>query len=197
MVVWRNSNTPVNPPEECQNCPKEKTIHLTQIIGGSLKKVDLCADCPNAKNLTDSQTFGLADQLLGMGATANMEHVSDSETCGNCGFTLRDFRKTGRLGCSLCYHTFFPGVERVLNDTQKGTEHVGKRPARQKERETLRARVEEINEEMGTAIAEEDYEKAARLRDELRQCEDALRGGETQGSLELTEEPKKKSKKSS
>lgn len=186
----------MNPPDDCQNCPKDKTIHLTQIIGGSLKKIDLCADCPHAKNLTDSQTFGLADQLLGMGASAHMEQVTDSETCGNCGFTLRDFRKTGRLGCSSCYHTFFPGVERVLNDTQKGTEHVGKRPARQKERETLRVRVQEINDEMSLAIADEDYEKAARLRDELRSCEDALRTASGQSTFEFSEQGKPEGKKS-
>jgi len=186
----------MNPPD-CQNCPKDKTIHLTQIIGGSLKKIDLCADCPHAKNLTDSQTFGLADQLLGLGASDNMEQVTQTETCGNCGFTLRDFRKTGRLGCSLCYLTFFPGVERVLNDTQKGTEHTGKRPERQKEREEIRARIDEITEEMNQAVANEDYEAAARLRDELRNCEDALRGADDPPTLELTDEEEVKGKKSS
>ncbi|MEM1058821.1 MAG: UvrB/UvrC motif-containing protein [Verrucomicrobiota bacterium] len=184
----------VNPPDDCQSCDKEKTIHLTQIIGGSLKKIDLCSDCPHAKNLTDSQTFGLADQLLGLGATANMEQITSTETCGNCGFTLRDFRKTGRLGCSVCYLTFFPGVERVLNDTQKGTEHVGKRPLRQKERELLRERIREINEEMDQAIANEDYEAAARLRDELRTCEDSLRNEQEAKPLEL-QDPKAMSRK--
>lgn len=146
---------------------KEKTVHLTQIVSGKLKKIDLCTDCPHAQNLTDPASFNLADQMLGMGAGQNVADHSESDICPNCHFTVQDFKKTGRLGCSRCYTAFYYGIANVLKDMHKGTQHTGKIPSRMRRQQELQRVIEEIEVRMEKAVSSEDYETAARLRDEL------------------------------
>ena len=161
-------------PKDCKDCQKEKTIHVTEIVGGKLKKIDLCADCPHNKSLTDPAAFNLADEMLGMGAGASVAKHSESDVCPSCGFTVADFKKTGRLGCSRCYSAFYYGIATVLRDMHKGTQHTGKIPSRLRREQELREAVRELEARMDKAVRSEDYETAARLRDELGAAREQL-----------------------
>src|SRR6185295_12668295 len=109
---------------------REATVHLTQIAGEKMQKVDLCEDCAKQKGVNDPAGFSLADLLLGLGASQEIEQAGGGvETkCPNCGFTQADFKKAGRLGCAECYKTFAEGLEGLLKTMHKGTRHVGKSP---------------------------------------------------------------------
>ena len=101
---------------------KEAKVHLTQIVGEKMQKVDLCEACAAQKGVNDPAGFSLADLLLGLGASQEMEQAAGGELkCPNCGFTQADFKKAGRLGCSECYHTFSEGLEGLLKTMHKGT----------------------------------------------------------------------------
>jgi protein arginine kinase activator len=85
-----------------------------------------------------------------------------SNRCSACGFTSEDVRKTGRLGCGECYVIFSGLLQDVLNDCQKGTRHAGKVP--KSFRKPSRKR---LQEDLSSAVGKEQFEEAARLRDEL------------------------------
>jgi protein arginine kinase activator len=91
-----------------------------------------------------------------------------------CGFTQADFKKTGRLGCSTCYITFAEGLGTLLKAMHKGTEHVGKVPRRAHRAVELSDRMRSLNESLQKAVAEENYETAASLRDQIKQLESEL-----------------------
>ena len=109
---------------------KEAKVHLTQIQGDKMQKVDLCEECAKHKGVNDPAGFSLADLLLGLGASEELtQGGGDTELkCPKCGFTQADFKKTGRLGCAECYATFAEGLEGLLKTMHKGTRHVGKLP---------------------------------------------------------------------
>src|SRR5438105_811425 len=113
---------------------KEATVHLTQIAGDKMQKVDLCEECAKTKGVNDPTGFSLADLLLGLGASQEIEQAGGGAEikCARCGFSQADFKKAGRLGCSECYQTFSEALEGLLKTMHKGTRHVGKVP------ETLR-----------------------------------------------------------
>ncbi len=94
----------------CKQNPAK--VHLTQIVGDKMQKVDLCEDCAKQKGVNDPAGFSLADLLLGLGASQEIAQASGGEEikCPNCGFTQADFKKAGRLGCSQCYTTFAEGL---------------------------------------------------------------------------------------
>ncbi|HZT22604.1 MAG TPA: UvrB/UvrC motif-containing protein [Verrucomicrobiae bacterium] len=157
----------------CSIC-KEKpaTVHLTQIVGDKMQKLDLCEACAKAKGLNDPTGFSLADAdvLFGLGASQELESAGGAELkCPRCGFTQADLKKSGRLGCPECYRTFAEGLAGLLKTMHKGTRHVGKAP------EALRAsrdhadRLRTLQKKLAKAIEEENFEEAAQLRDQIRQ----------------------------
>ena len=91
-----------------------------------------------------------------------------------CGFSQADFKKTGRLGCSECYETFAEGLGSLLKAMHKGTEHVGKLPERAQRTMALNQRMRALTENLQKAVADENYESAASLRDQIKQLETDL-----------------------
>ena len=150
---------------------KPATVHLTQIAGEKVQKVDLCEECAKQKGVNDPAGFSLADLLLGLGASQEIEQSTGGPDvkCPQCGFTQADFKKSGRLGCSACYTTFAEGLEGLLKTMHKGTRHTGKVPeALRKSRETS-DRLKSLQEKLNKAVEDENFEEAAVLRDEIKQ----------------------------
>ncbi len=150
---------------------KEATVHLTQIEGDKVHKVDLCEDCAKQKGVNDPTGFALADLLLGIGAPHEFEQpVGGSELrCPKCGFTQADFKKSGRLGCAHCYTTFADGLDGLLKAMHKGTKHTGKVPAALPQTRDVAERLKTLQAKLAQAIETEDFEEAALLRDAIKQ----------------------------
>jgi len=157
---------------QCDVCQtKEATVFLTQIVDGKMQKVNLCEACSKEKGVNDPTGFALADLLLGLGAAQDIEKNPGSLKCSVCGFTQADFKKTGRLGCSACYGVFAEGLRGMLKNMHKGPSHTGKSPAGfQSQREHGEA-MRTLQESLDKAVAAEEYEQAADLRDQIRQIE--------------------------
>ena len=159
----------------CDVCKSNQaTVFLTQIVDGKMQKVNLCESCSKEKGVSDPTGFALADLLLGLGAAQEIEKSGSVQRCPACGFTQADFKKTGRLGCSICYETYAEGLSSLLKSMHKGTTHVGKIPARQMRMLELGARLKQLQRDLDKAISEENYETAAQLRDQLKEIEHDL-----------------------
>ena len=156
----------------CDVCKcNDATVFLTQIVEGKMQKVNLCDACSKEKGVQDPTGFALADLLLGIGAAEEIEKGGATQKCSGCGFTQADFKKTGRLGCSTCYVTFGEGLGSLLKAMHKGTEHVGKVPEHAQRAAQLNDRMRNLNESLKKAVADENYETAASLRDQIKQLE--------------------------
>jgi len=145
-------------------------VHLTQIVGDKVQKVDLCEECARSKGVNDPTGFSLADLLLGLGAAQEIGAGAGGEEirCPNCGFTQGDFKKAGRLGCSQCYATFAEGLEGLLKTMHKGTKHLGKAPAAFRQARDLADRLKHLEKKLDRAVTSEDFEQAASLRDQIK-----------------------------
>ncbi|MEM7014823.1 MAG: UvrB/UvrC motif-containing protein [Verrucomicrobiota bacterium] len=176
---------------ECDVCKKDNaSVFLTQVVEGKVQKVNLCEECAKSKGVTDPTGFNLADLLKGMGKESVQEKSSRGATCTNCGFSHGDFKKTGRMGCSDCYDVFEDELEGLLKAMHKGLQHAGKRPGgftpdfaeefdfdeiqADSEEPDPRNRIAALQEQLATSIEDENYEEAARIRDELREIEAQL-----------------------
>jgi protein arginine kinase activator len=161
----------------CDICKKNvATVHLTQMVEGKTKKVDLCESCSKEKGVDDPTGFSLADLLLGLGAAQEMAQASPGGEmrCPHCGFTQADFKKAGRLGCAECYTTFAEGLDGLLKTMHKGTKHVGKVPQAMKRSQDLSDRLKTLQKKLDRAVADEDFETAAQVRDEINQVKARL-----------------------
>lgn len=92
-------------------------------------------------------------------------------TCSVCNTSFGEYKKTGKLGCSKCYSTFEKQLKPILEGIYGYSEHIGKFPKNKfKDTKAIRT-VEQLKEQLNIAIQEEEYEQAARLRDEILQLE--------------------------
>jgi protein arginine kinase activator len=155
---------------------KEAKVHLTQIVGDKMQKVDLCEGCAAQKGVNDPAGFSLADLLLGLGASQEMEQASGGGDlkCPHCGFSQADFKKAGRFGCSECYQTFSEGLESLLKTMHKGTRHAGKIPQALQQSRDLSDKLKSLQKKLEKAVEDEDFEQAAATRDEIKVTKDKL-----------------------
>ena len=159
----------------CNLCDKNlATVHLTEIINDQMRELHLCENCAREKGTEMEQHFGIQDMLAGL-ADLNEEELEedagDRQKCGVCGMTYRDFRKGGRLGCGNCYEVFKKKLIMILRRIHGSTRHVGRIPARTSHDVTEKLRIQELKRKLQRAIEMEEFEEAARLRDEIRKLE--------------------------
>ena len=156
---------------QCCVCKaKPATVHLTQIVGEKMQKLDLCEECAKAKGVNDPASFAMADMMLGLGASQELDPSAGAVEvkCPRCGFSQADFKKSGRLGCPECYRTFAEGLGGLLKTMHKGTRHVGKAPEALRQTRDNVDRLKTLQKKLTKAIETEDFELAAQFRDEIK-----------------------------
>jgi protein arginine kinase activator len=155
---------------------KEASVHLSQIVGDKMQKFDLCEECSQEKGINDSVGFALADLLQGLSTTQEAQAPAEEGDlrCPHCGFTQADLKKTGRLGCAECYGTFAEALEALLKSMHKGTRHVGKVPGANQDGKNAMEKLQAMQKRLDQAVAVEDFELAAALRDQIKELRQAV-----------------------
>jgi protein arginine kinase activator len=175
--------------KKCDMCDKQASVFLTQIVEGKLTQANLCDQCSKDKGVTDPTGFQLADFLIGAAGQGKSKldtAEDDAMACPACGFTRAHLKKIGRLGCPECYQTFGADLDNMLRAMHKGTRHIGKVPGKvaapaakaaattavtAPPKVSPKKRLSDLKDAIERAVADERYEDAARLRDEMRDIE--------------------------
>ena len=158
----------------CQFCKKrEATIHFTNVMGSKVEKIHLCRQCADEKGVDylKKSNFAMDDFLSGLMSAATGAAPAGMRTrCPNCGASLASILKAGKIGCSVCYEHFGTELMPSLRHVHGNTRHRGKAPRRHSGLNRIR-RIEDLRRELDEAVAEERYERAAELRDAIREIE--------------------------
>jgi len=154
----------------CQRCPSEAVIHLTEQSDGQRREIHLCLACARKAGLRlpENPPKLPLDEVLQSLIVAHVgELVGElaERSCPVCGIRFMEFRTGGRLGCPQDYQVFGAGLSPLLLRMHGATRHVGKAVARWNPAALQRL---QLRSQLREAIAREDYELAARLRDQLR-----------------------------
>ena len=170
---------------KCDRCKKaEATVHLTQMLHGEMKQLNLCQACAKESGIDLSVPMSINDILLGLGVKPDSSAPASADfdlSCGRCAMTRTEFKKNGRLGCPECYKAFMGELGALTKAIHHSSQHVGKIPVCQGQHARLTARLAALQKDIETAIAKEEYEVAARLRDQIRTLKaeaEQLEGGE-------------------
>jgi protein arginine kinase activator len=185
----------------CQQCQKRiANVHYTQIINGKKVELYLCEQCMNEKGqLGIGLQLNFGDFLWGLhslGGNISFQQLDRPEEvrCPVCNMSFSEFSKTGRLGCSNCYKVFRNELNPILRRIHGTIEHKGKVPgkgvrgtpekienaistqASVKNEEAVKPEascneLERLKNELSEAIKREEYEKAAVLRDKIKELE--------------------------
>lgn len=169
-------------PLECSECKKPISICYTEIVGDSITRTSMCADCP--------ELYRRLHRMPLHPSTSSLEQNTTKVACGNCGTTLEALRVGLPLGCSGCYEVFSDILvgemlaaekipARLANAKKAIPLHIGRAPG-ESQAINPSLRLLALNEALTETLKKEDYEQAAWLRDQIK---------------ELTENPEKTDEK--
>lgn len=171
---------------QCDICGKKKaTVHLTEIVDQQMSEMHLCEECARQKSVQMEQQFGLADLLAGLADMGTKTNTTIKDvpgtakvpalTCAKCGLSYDEFRKLGRLGCGHCYISFKEQLEALLKKIHGSSHHLGKMVAKGKKPPSISKPKKDdlttLRQDLQEAIHSEDFEKAAQIRDKIRDME--------------------------
>lgn len=163
---------------QCQICSKRTaTIHLTEISEGVRTEMHICEQCAADQGIAPQSQMSINELLSHLLASQPADDEifgpADQEgTCPSCGFSLARLRKEGMLGCPEDYDVFeaalLPLIERAHNGH---TTHCGKVPSKTPQNTKKLMQLTNLRRQLEAAVRDEDYELAARLRDEIKHLE--------------------------
>lgn len=165
---------------KCQQCEKPATFHITELTGPQPQELHLCESCAKTYLLQNDgappaavpQLTSMLAKQLKLGQAAEELAKLDQRACPKCGITFYEFRNQGRLGCPYDYEYFERELTPLIMNIHGETTHVGKHPQHAAAggskggSELIRLR-----REMEDAIKKEEYERASKIRDQIRSLE--------------------------
>lgn len=165
--------------KKCHRCTKPATLHITEIRENQAQALHLCEKC--AQEYLTSVEAGSTEEehtqsptspagLLAQDVDESVENI----TCPNCGITYKEFRSAGRLGCPNDYTAFHDELLPLLESIHGETQHVGKIPKHAPELSQRQYELIRLRNSLRSAVESEQYEDAARLRDEIRTLEEQI-----------------------
>lgn len=160
----------------CDRChAREATVHYTEIVNGRKKEEHLCRECAAKEDLFqngfsswDPWNGGFwKDHFFGSLLGEENRETEKPMSCTKCGETYEDFQKKGLLSCPECYNAFRDRLKNVLDKVHGHHVHTGKQPQPKGEAAKMDPALLKLKEALKTSIAEENYEEAAKIRDEI------------------------------
>ncbi len=157
----------------CEKCKKrEATVHISSTVNGIKSEQRLCAEC--AEKEKGFFSLGVDNLFSGFFGESvfGAPSVNEQKKCTLCGQTKRELAKSGRAGCTKCYDVFGDELERIIHGIHGSARYNGTLPGKHAESAGKRKKIDELKKEQQMAIAEQNYERAAELRDEIRALEE-------------------------
>lgn len=169
----------------CQECnEREATLHFTKIVNGQKTETHLCDHCAREKGeIPGTNGFSIHQLLSGFLNFDQPVTNSQSRTqapqvqqCSKCQMTYQQFARTGRFGCAECYETFSDRLDPILKRVHSGnTSHTGKIPKRIGSGIQTHRQIQQLKQQLQEHVIKEEFEEAAKLRDQIRSLENKVK----------------------
>jgi len=169
----------------CEKCQKNTaTIHMKGYVNGEVTERHFCQECSiNMVNMEMPMNFGnifkdIMESVQSMGGQVSIGQPPNLPVkrkvpgpCSVCDLNYEQFKATGKVGCEACYQAFPKEIVALFKNVQGSTHHEGKFPKRSGSEILQRREVDKLRSTLKKAVEEENYEEAARLRDQIRSLE--------------------------
>lgn len=164
---------------KCESCGEnEAKFHYTKIFNGNIEEKHLCEECATNDYDFDfdfDNHFSMNKLFAGL-IDSSVESNTDENTlkCEKCGQTYSEFKSKGKFGCDECYITFKDKLDSLIRGIHGHNHHKGKIPKHSSEHIFLKREKDNLKKDLEGAVKEERFEKAAILRDKLKNINSKL-----------------------
>lgn len=152
----------------CEKCGKNHaTTHIKTMVNGVVKEYNLCSLCAQKEGYASNSLTGMLASMFG--EITNADLLKPQTKCSVCGSTFSDIAKSGKVGCSECYATFYNELLPYLKRVHGSIEHSGKMPEISEGKSNS---IFDLKDELNRLVKEEKYEQAAIIRDKIKELEE-------------------------
>lgn len=171
----------------CEKCGKNQAVvFYRESVNGKERSVSLCEHCAAEAEKTgeiekpDFGTFfgdpfkdlnSIFGTLFGV-PQYQKKSIGEAKKCPLCGSVFQDLVSAGKAGCPKCYTTFADELSETIGRVHGATAHKGQAPGKFRAGIERRREISSLEHELKSAVADENYERAAQLRDRLRELRD-------------------------
>ena len=166
---------------KCQKCgANNANTHVKTIINGEFKEYDLCSECAHKMGYTNvfADMENEFSGLLGSFFTNVLPARTQATRCEFCGSTYPEIAKSGQVGCAHCYELFadqlYPSIRRIHGNTTHCGKNSGRAAAKKQQKPaemTKEEKIADMKQQLDAAVKEQNFERAAELRDKIREME--------------------------
>lgn len=155
--------------KQCQDCGlNPANVHITRIVDNESQSFYLCEECARKQGIHIVIAGHAMDEQQ-----AVPKIVEEDRACAVCRRTLSEFRSKGRLGCPSCYSAFIGEIDDILFQMHGSTEHKGKQYRGNGLGTMPVPSLSHLHLELESAIKQENFERAAHIRDTIGQVKGA------------------------
>ncbi|MFN3477179.1 MAG: UvrB/UvrC motif-containing protein [Candidatus Methylomirabilales bacterium] len=127
----------------CERCRRKRAeVHILTLKNGALVTAHLCSSCA-----------GLVQEAL---------------ECQECGLTVEEVIREERVGCQACYQAFAPLFATIFDRVAEACHVEPTLLVPSPVVDQRRLRLLQLRAALRQAVSRENYEEAARLRDEIQ-----------------------------
>jgi len=158
---------------KCERCSSPATVHITEILQeGKFTEHHVCEPC-YPKYLQETQHKSIGAKVAATESGGDLEEAPfGQQECPRCGIKFVDFRNSHRLGCPQDYEVFRTELTPLLENIHGEPRHCGKTPRRYPQTKKAEAELVQLRSRLKRAVDREDYEEAAKLRDQIKTLEE-------------------------
>ena len=171
----------------CEKCKQREAVtHIRQNINGVQSEMHLCENCAAEISGKFENEYGKIFSDFGFGIDSMLGSIfgqdfvpenllsDNSDRCPVCGTSLSAIRKTGNAGCSKCYEAFRAQFMPLISRIHGKTVHNGRIPASAEANLSVKSQIDELEKSLKNAIETQEFERAAKIRDELIELRKSL-----------------------
>jgi protein arginine kinase activator len=158
-------------PSSCQGCQQPPKVFFSLAAGAKAQTYACCGACPCLAKASAGTLPSVALEVK-----FEVPSAAGRGKCPACGFRWSDFDRIRRMGCPSCYEAHSREAAGAIAKAQPGLLHTGRRPSAEVAPD-LAQRMAEARRRLKEALAEEDYESAAILRDRIAELESGDQAG--------------------
>ncbi len=159
----------------CDLCGKgEGTMRVRQLDkDGRATEIMICGECARLRGLGEVEKLKANVAEIITDLKTRIDEGDAKLICQTCGLSYADFKKQGRLGCAECYTSFHDQLLPLIRRIHDAVQHVGRTASGGRKQAQLKMNLQKLRDALSGAIQDEDYEKAAALRDQLKRTEES------------------------
>lgn len=153
----------------CQKCgTNNANIKIVKNINGNVFETYLCSECAKEDDLTVNINSNFFEPIF---SNIFSPTASSNPVCHTCGLSYREFKNSGKFGCSECVDVFAPFLDSLLKNIHGSISHTGKLPKKAAEPINRKRGINELKQKLQKAIENQEFEQAAIFRDEIKKLE--------------------------